>query len=307
VRDEKSFRAVLFILLLAVCANALHSVRQFLDQENTNFFLVHTDVWQGVEALDVPKDALIRVTGYFNNPNVLASYLILVLPVVACFPRYSNTSNWMTSLLVGISGAALLLTFSRSAVIALLLALGMAVALSRAKPLFAIPFVLLIAITLLNPWSIDRLVTGVERIAPWSAAVNMIVHHPIFGVGLGNFRAFALQASVDAWHAHNLFLHIAAEAGIIASILLMGIFGVAIKWALDLAREKSWARPIGLALAVSFIAFVVASIFDVAYNVDAISYTFWFLLGLLVAAQRIYAHKPLQLPAEAAQAPEANS
>ena len=37
----------------------------------------------------------------------------------------------------------------------------------------------------------------------------MIAKEPLFGVGLGRFKAH----SVNFWHAHNAFLHLAAEAG----------------------------------------------------------------------------------------------
>ncbi|WP_026735472.1 O-antigen ligase family protein [Fischerella sp. PCC 9605] len=285
VDGEEKFNAVVFVFLVAVSVIALHSIKQFIEYDNTHYFLIWRGAWTVTESLEIPKGAIVRVVGYFNNPNVLATYLILLIPIVASLIKHPHAPTWMIGLLVALASVALLLTFSRSSIIALLLALG--VTLTRKKPFVFIFFAILVAATLLNPLSIGRLATGYARFSAWSIAIEMILQKPLFGVGLGNFRTYA----VNFWHAHNLFLHIAAEAGLIAGTLLLTIVLVAIKQALELSRCGGRTRLIGQAFTVAFIAFGIASLMDNAYNTTAVSYTFWLLLGLLVAARRIFENR----------------
>ena len=62
--------------------------------------------------------------------------------------------------------------------------------------------------------------TFIDRIPIWSAAVSMFVQHPIFGLGLDNFGNYisSYDPSLDVNQAHDLFLNIAAERGLIGLI-----------------------------------------------------------------------------------------
>ena len=59
-----------------------------------------------------------------------------------------------------------------------------------------------------------------ERLAHWQAAINMITAHPFLGVGFGNYATVYPNYQLINWneplgHAHNYYLNIFAEAGII--------------------------------------------------------------------------------------------
>ncbi|MBI5669846.1 MAG: O-antigen ligase family protein [Chloroflexi bacterium] len=71
----------------------------------------------------------------------------------------------------------------------------------------------------------------VERLAHWQAALNMTSTHPWLGVGLGNYEVVYPQYRLLNWieplgHAHNYYLNILAEAGII------GLLGYGKAWVL---------------------------------------------------------------------------
>ena len=60
----------------------------------------------------------------------------------------------------------------------------------------------------------------VERLAHWQAATNMAWNNPWFGVGLGNYEAAYARYRLINWdmalgHAHNSYLNVLAETGII--------------------------------------------------------------------------------------------
>ncbi len=59
-----------------------------------------------------------------------------------------------------------------------------------------------------------------ERVAHWVAGINMFVDHPLLGVGIGNYQdaypAYQLGIFVvPLGHAHNYYINIAAEAGLL--------------------------------------------------------------------------------------------
>ncbi len=77
----------------------------------------------------------------------------------------------------------------------------------------------------------------VERMAHWQSAAMMFAEHPALGVGIGNYAAAYPQYSLPRWddplgHAHNYYLNIAAETG------LIGLSAYLILWAS--AFWQSW-------------------------------------------------------------------
>jgi len=98
-------------------------------------------------------------------------------------------------------------------------------------------FVAVLAITIvLGAWgggsgdgSADRLVRATiseQRVALWHDALAITGEHPVLGVGPGRFPLVSPISSSDAdlrW-AHNEFLQIAAETGLIGFALVVGVF-----------------------------------------------------------------------------------
>ncbi|MEO1287416.1 MAG: O-antigen ligase family protein [Chloroflexota bacterium] len=69
----------------------------------------------------------------------------------------------------------------------------------------------------------------VERLAHWQAAVNMAQENPWLGVGLGNYEVAYEQYRLINWefplgHAHNYYLNILGEAGMIGFLFYMGMW-----------------------------------------------------------------------------------
>ncbi|MFV9504607.1 MAG: O-antigen ligase family protein [Oscillochloridaceae bacterium umkhey_bin13] len=96
----------------------------------------------------------------------------------------------------------------------------------------------------------------VERMAHLQAAWHMVERYPLSGVGPGNYdRAYEAPPrpderpiSIRPWHesrghAHNYYLHLAAEAGLIgltAYLGLLGALGCQALRAIRAARHASW-------------------------------------------------------------------
>lgn len=111
----------------------------------------------------------------------------------------------------------------------------------------------------------------IERLAHWQAALNMARHHPWLGVGLGAYGAAYDQYRLLNWHeplghAHNYYLNILAEAGII------GLIGYSLLWAMvflftwRLRRHPDpLARALGIGLLGAWVYLAVHSLLDNLY------------------------------------------
>lgn len=83
----------------------------------------------------------------------------------------------------------------------------------------------------LTDGSIDA--SSMGRLHAWKAAINMAIHHPIFGVGLGgfipNFDKYAIGPGNTDITAHSSWFLVLAESGFIGLILFICCIYLAIK------------------------------------------------------------------------------
>lgn len=131
----------------------------------------------------------------------------------------------------------------------------------------------------------------VERIAHWQAAINMAEAHPIIGVGLGNYEVVYEQYRLLNWteplgHAHNYYLNILAETGMIG-FLAYSIFWIVVLWVTWRLRQHPdlFARSVGIGLLGSWTYIAVHSLFDNLY-VNNLFLHIGLLLGILAVLNR---------------------
>ena len=76
------------------------------------------------------------------------------------------------------------------------------------------------------PRPVRRPIPEMARTDLWRAAIGLASHHPLFGVGTGNFRLlYGPELDLDVFprgsHAHSLYLEPAASSGIPAALFLV--------------------------------------------------------------------------------------
>lgn len=97
----------------------------------------------------------------------------------------------------------------------------------------------------------------VERVAHWQAAWDMFDDHPLLGIGIGNYAAVYPVYALPHWddplgHAHNYYLNVLAESGIV------GLAGYLVLWgAIFLTAWRVVRTTRGLALGIAAGAFGV--------------------------------------------------
>ncbi|MFQ3568065.1 MAG: O-antigen ligase family protein [Aggregatilineales bacterium] len=111
----------------------------------------------------------------------------------------------------------------------------------------------------------------VERVAHWQAAVNMATAHPWLGVGFGNYETAYADYRLMNWalalgHAHNYYLNVFAETGIIGlmAYLLMWLLIIAFTWQAR-RHPDPLARSVAVGLLGTWVYLSVHSITDNLY------------------------------------------
>lgn len=140
----------------------------------------------------------------------------------------------------------------------------------------------------------------VERIAHWQAAINMAEANPLVGVGLGNYEITYNDYRLLNWkealgHAHNYYLNIVAETGIIGGLgyLMFWIVIFVVSWQVR-GHPDRCARSLGIGLLGTWSYIAVHSIFDNLY-VNNLFLHIGVLLGILaILHQEIWATKTLE-------------
>jgi O-antigen ligase len=128
------------------------------------------------------------------------------------------------------------------------------------------------------------------RVNIWQLSLPLIRQHPWFGVGFGGFQANYLPYSIPDEpllnHGHNLWLHLAAEAGLPVMLLLTGLVG----WICYRAVQcyglglLPWGfRPVLAGYGLSFLACVLFSLFDIAFFDARVNLLGWAMLAVLQA------------------------
>jgi O-antigen ligase len=133
----------------------------------------------------------------------------------------------------------------------------------------------------------------------WNAGIHIWSGNPIAGAGLGAFPDAYAHARLPGKqflpdsvlepppHAHNLFIQMLAEQGILGLLALLAVLGVAVRMALELRRHvERWVRVLGSAMLAALVAFLIHNMFDVTL-VQETGIDFWALLGLLSALTAI--------------------
>jgi len=162
-------------------------------------------------------------TELFVNDNVIASFI--AAGVFFGFDRFKD-SKIAAGILILLCTAVLFIAQSALAIFSI--GLAFFIIMRKSKPLLAVltlvPLVIFGAwIFIQNPWLKDSIA---NRLSWWTNCVKMILHAPWLGFGPGSFEQGVLpftSPGLKSAFAHNFILQEAAEIGIPALLLLLGM------------------------------------------------------------------------------------
>ncbi len=178
--------------------------------------------------------------GLSPNPNVIGGVMAALLPLQIYALRHAR--RWIAMILIGLSSVALLLSQTRGAWLALALVTGMwllwrylvarqsRVRHARWTWLVIVVVVALVgAVTLaVTPLGERLLGLGGDRTELWRNSLDLIGDYPLTGFGLGDFEmtysTYVLLIHVGyIVHAHNLWLDVWLNLGLLGVLALLGM------------------------------------------------------------------------------------
>jgi O-antigen ligase len=219
-----------------------------------------------------------RAGGFFQDPQRAGAYLacmITFLLLLAIRGRFRDTKLlFVVWAAIAISSIALLTTIARSAILACLLASGLALlAFNRwnvAAKLAIIGSVVLVAmvvaLTPVDTWLnivpaavAERFQQSGEefeiRLAIWVDTWNMFADHPITGIGFGSFQSYLIKTQPTVFNYYGIgtaegvayipdqpengYLKILYEGGILGSIAALLVAGDALRRAIAVIARNS--------------------------------------------------------------------
>ena len=164
----------------------------------------------------------------------------------------------------------------------------------RAKILTCLLLIIcLLGISFILPNSIKERAASIVKVEAtwrlyvWQGAIKMIQDRPIFGHGVGSFMDIygRYQGMGTGAYAHNCFLQMAAEIGIVGLVCFIWILVRFFRLGFRTLKERKDSLLLGLLAGI--FAFLVHSFFDTNLYSLQLAVLFWFMLGLAVSIQRI--------------------
>jgi len=254
--------------------------------------------------LELKDDFISRVNanelfGTFTYQNSFGAFLVIIIPVFLSLLIQAITKR---NLLLGISYLSLTIlsacvlytTGSKGAWIAsgvsivifgvVALWKGLNRRLRLITPLICSIVLVITAILLMNTESMQ------VRLGYWQGALGIIKDNFWSGVGLGNFSShYTMYKPVwagETIHAHNVFIEVFAELGIIGFILFSAIWLVILfkcfkALSKNLVDSKNRMLIIGFTSAI--IGFLIHSLVDFNFSESGLSMSIWLIVGCAIA------------------------
>lgn len=253
-------------------------------------------------------DSAGRLAGAAGDPNVLAASLVAGLVLAAALAAISRPASPARAAALTaafVCGAGILLSVSRGGLVALVVVLISGVLLVGRRRLLAaaVAALLLIAAAgyftvLASPEARERVTSieegGTGRTDIWQVGWRMAQANPTLGVGAGNFQGSAVRYVLEPGSlrrtdllidkprvAHNTYLQVLSELGIVGLALLLLIIGFSLSCTARAVRafERAGDMRLGLlarAILVATLGLLVAGFFISANYSNQL----WLMLAL---------------------------
>lgn len=301
VHSLAQIKRMIIALLCATFLVTLYGYYQYI-------FGIDISALEWVDNVQFP-DLKIRIFSTLKNPNLLAAFLVSMMAITGGLGFYAPDKKYK-GLLLGLvlsCAACLVMTYSRGAwvsLFAVFAAFGFWYNRKMFWLLLIVPLIVLFAhngvlerlLSIANPTD----TSSTLRLALWESTWAMILDHPLLGIGWGayylvypNYDFFVLSGA-KIFHAHNMYLNIAAEIGIPGFLTFMYIFYGHAKIALRLCQQSRDPYISGLMLGTvaAIFGLVVSGITDyILFNIQ-MSMFFWLLNALISQSWRLSRRHP---------------
>lgn len=249
-----------------------------------------------------------RVVSVFDNPNVLAMYLVTILPftLYALVTSKRRNSRLLALLSVASVTLCILLTWSRGAWIAAIICIALFLIMYSRKTVryvflsfFAIPLLpIIVPSSIIKRFlSIGDLADSstLYRVYTWRGTLKAIGDHIWGGVGYGTaafqniYPQYAYAGIEGAEHSHNLYLQIIFGTGIVGIIAFLIVVFLYLQMNFEYIKNtvNYSSKFVVIASTCSVISMLVFGMFDFIWYNYRVLFLFWAVMALAVACVRI--------------------
>lgn len=314
LRRTTTFRSVIWTLLLAgIFMGSITAYQQLTGSYQTTYWGFGVASIQNI----VGKSNDYRIAGPIGDPNFYGQILLVLVPLA--LERLWHETRPVLRILAGWALAVCLLsiifTFSRGAFLGLIIIAVFSVWHYRIR--FVPLFITILLGTLLLQFvpeqyservqTMTDLIPGLRqqdarndisfrsRLVELQAGWHMFTDHPFLGVGLNNYavhyqdysRQLGIGSNLEDMAAHNLYLEIAAETGLLGLIVFGTLLAVTFRGLITTYKSFDQAghwheANMVRAFTIGFTGYLVASFFLHA----AYPRYFWLLLGVALAVSQ---------------------
>jgi putative inorganic carbon (HCO3(-)) transporter len=304
-------RYILLYYLVINNLNSLQQVQRLVWAVMASALLVTSyGFYQYVHGVDISTfhwvdgeqfpDLKVRIFSTLQNPNLLAGFLVVVMSLAIGQGLYTERigSKLLLFALVIVLGTCLVLTYSRGAWLSIVAVATICGRFYNRKVLWLFLLIPLGALfcqdavmerlmSIFNPTD----TSSTLRIALWESTIAMIWDKPLLGIGWGSYWLvypeydfFLNNPAARIVHAHNMYLHIAAEIGIPGLLVFLIIIYGHTKKAMDILSHTNnrWVTGLMLGIVAAVLGLAVNGFTDyIMFNVQ-LSMLFWLLNGVII-------------------------
>ncbi|MCM8797686.1 MAG: O-antigen ligase family protein, partial [Candidatus Omnitrophica bacterium] len=304
LRDKKHLRWIIMALIFGL---TMASIDGFYSLAFGKDFLRHSP-----PDFD-PRIGTYRLKAACSDANLFGGYIALFLPVLLAFALYYSGGRKRIVLLAfsTVSLAAVIFTFSRSAIFGVWLALFFMARLKKDRPiifllivaLLAAPFIFIMSGNI-REWirtetsSFWEILLNYDRPLIYRVALEMIKTHPFIGVGVNTFSlnfqkhkhiANIKLADASGLYAHNIYLHLPAEIGLIGLAVFIYILWRIFKtwYMFNRNTQDLFLKTAGMGIIAGIIAFLVNGLTETNLYTPKVATLFFFIIGLFFGVNKI--------------------
>jgi len=276
------------------------------------------EIWQVCTGSDfirgyktIVNIGLVRATASFKDANTLGIYSSAIAPLVLGLTLYyfKYKRKILMSVISFIALIGIVLTYSRPTLLAVYIALFLLSIVRKDKVLLGV----LVIFTLISPfilprsvkdWAMQvnynpiRFICNDDRIAIYRNSFNMIKHHPIIGVGantyMKNYKIYKESpeyrniVTSDYAYAHNNFLHMAAEIGLIGLGIFIWLLYKLFRECVNIYKrlDDFFLKIVSLTLSSCLLAFLINGLTESSLYSSRVAMIFWYLAGFSLALNK---------------------
>lgn len=282
--NKRQVQALVNWLVLLGTLVALHGVYQYI------IGVEIPSTW-----LDSTESVRTRVFSIVGSPNVLGSFLVLVIPITISqiLSARGRLLKYFYTLCLAPMVLSLLFTYSRGAWLAMAGALAIygllynwRIILALAAGTYAAPKIIpgiasRIGYMLSPAYLLSSARAG--RVARWNMALDKLQNHPVVGEGFGRFGgAVAARHIPSSNYVDNFYLKTAAESGILGIAALLWLLLSSLRCALNSYRRltDTYLKGLAVGLISGLLGVLLHNGVENIFEVPMMTVYFWLLVGI---------------------------